>query len=41
MTIIKSKMMIVLGEGEDAKLLIFTKPDDCEREYRRLKRQLK
>ncbi len=41
MTIIKAKTMIVLGEGEDAKLLIFTNPNDCEREFLRLKRQLK
>ena len=41
MTIIKAKTMIVLGDGEDVKFLIFTNPNDCEREYLRLKRRLK
>ena|GEM_PF-6600762 len=41
MEIIKSRLLILVGCGEDAKFLIFTNPNDCEREYLRLKRQLK
>ena len=41
MTIIKSSRLIVIGDGEDAKLLVFSSPSECEREYLRLKRPMK
>ncbi|MCX2696725.1 hypothetical protein [Ochrobactrum chromiisoli] len=39
MTIHKFNTMILVGDGKDARIMIFITPDDCSREFARLKRK--